>query len=252
MSSTQTRNGQPANYNATPVTLNDGDPSALAVDANQNLKVTIAGDTITVNAGGKATAAAPTYVEGSTDPLSMDLSGNLRVLASQTGNWTITGGFSTLINPSSNFTRPNDTNAYTSGDLVANSTTAGSVVPLSWTAARVAAGNFFIRRVRVTTSSTSITNASFRVHFYTSSPTPANGDNGAWSTNVSGWVGAMDVTVNEAFTDGAMGTGVPNNGSEMGVALASGQTLYALIEARAAYTPTAQEVFTVVPEIYQS
>lgn len=238
--------GNPANYNVTPGTRTDQDPSALEVDVNGNLKVTVGGSgSGVVTVGATATTAAPTYVNATVNPLSQDLNGNLRTISS------ITGAFGTIINPSSTFTRPADTTAYASGDLVANSTTAGSVTPLSWTAARVATGNFFIRRTRLTTSNTAITNASFRIHFYTSSPTPSNGDNGAWLTNMSGWVGAMDITLNEVFTDGAMGVGVPNTGSEIAVALPSSQTLYALIEARAAYTPTSGGTFTVVPEIYQ-
>ena len=35
-----TQSGQPANYNLSPKTLSDGDPSALNVDATGNLKVT--------------------------------------------------------------------------------------------------------------------------------------------------------------------------------------------------------------------
>ncbi len=157
-----------------------------------------------------------------------------------------------LTNPSANFTRPNDTTAYASGDLVANSTTAGSVTPLSWTAARIAAGSFIIRRARIKSSSTSITNASYRLHLYTASPTCANGDNGAWSTSISGYLGAIDVTIGKAFTDGSAGNGVPSIGSEISVALASGQTIYGLVEARAARTPAAQEVLTCELELLQN
>lgn len=156
--------------------------------------------------------------------------------------------------PSATFTRPADTTAYASGDLVANSTTAGSVVPMSFAAAaRVAAGSFAIRRVRLRKSGTSLTNASFRVHFYSASPTPANGDNGAWSTDgVANYLGAFDVTMDRAFTDGAHGAGLPIQGSEVAVALASGQTVYALIEARSAYTPASGETFATTPEIWQN
>src|SRR4051812_8128931 len=51
--------------------------------------------------------------------------------------------------PSASFTRPADVTPYASGDLVADNTTAGSVTPLSWTAARVAAGSFLVRRARL-------------------------------------------------------------------------------------------------------
>lgn len=155
--------------------------------------------------------------------------------------------------PSANFTRPSDTTAYASGDLVANSTTAGSVAPLSWTAARVAAGSGMIRRARIKTSSTNVTNASFRLHLYKASPTPSNGDNGAWLTNQSAnYLGSLDITVDRAFTDGATGNGTPNIGTEINFALSSGQTIYGLLEARGAYTPTSAGTFTVELEILQN
>lgn len=162
------------------------------------------------------------------------------------------GGFT--LNPSANFTRPGDTTAYAIGDLVANSTTAGSVVPLSFSIARVAAGSVCIRKARLKKSGTSTTNASFRLHLYTSSPgTITNGDNGAWSTSHSGYVGSFDFAAADAlaFTDAAAINGTPVKGSEISVKLASGQTLYGLLEARAAYTPGNAEVFTVELEAFQ-
>ena len=72
-------------------------------------------------------------------------------------------------NLSASFTRPNDTTAYASGDLVANSTTAGSVVPLQIDLGNVAAvghGITRITRARLTKSGTSPTNANFRIHLY--------------------------------------------------------------------------------------
>src|ERR1043166_3581382 len=89
-------------------------------------------------------------------------------------------------NLSASFTRPNDTTAYASGDLVATSTTAGSVVPLQIDLGNVAAvghGITRIPRARLTKSGTSPTNANFRIHLYEAAPTPQNGDNGAWSTD---------------------------------------------------------------------
>jgi hypothetical protein len=67
-------------YNATPPTLSDKQSGVFQLDANGNLKANIAGGSITASTSAKATAAAPSYVEGSTDVLSMDLAGNLRVI----------------------------------------------------------------------------------------------------------------------------------------------------------------------------
>jgi hypothetical protein len=84
-------------------------------------------------------------------------------------------------NPAASFARPNDTTAYGVGDLVANSTTAGSVVPM-----QIPLGNQFpngmtrLTRARLIKSGTGVANASFRIHLYETQPTPANGDNAAW------------------------------------------------------------------------
>lgn len=161
------------------------------------------------------------------------------------------GGMSALV--TANFTRPADTTAYASGDLVANSTTAGSVTPMSLAIGRGSSGaavTGMIRRLRLRKSGTSIANASFRVHLYRASPTVANGDNGAFSTNqAANYVGRFDVTMDQAFTDGASGNGVPAVGSEVNFHTA---TYYALIEARGAYTPANGETFTVELEVLQN
>lgn len=150
---------------------------------------------------------------------------------------------------SATFTRPNDTTPYASGDLVANSTTAGSVVPMSLTLANPAQVQTIIKRVRLMKSGTTATNGAFRVHFYGASPTVANGDNGAWSSSkAANYFGSIDVTV-IAFTDGCTGTGAATAGAEMQINMtAGGSVIYCLLEARGAYTPAAQEVFTLYAE----
>lgn len=158
----------------------------------------------------------------------------------------------TALAVSGSFTRPADTTAYASGDLVANSTTSGSVVPVSLKVARNVSTSANIRRVRLAKSGTSVTNASFRVHLYSTTPTPVNGDNGAWSTTRSGYLGSFDITVDKAFTDGAAGAGVPNVGTEIPVTADLDGTLFALVEARAAYTPANAETFTITLEATQS
>lgn len=161
------------------------------------------------------------------------------------------------LNPSANFTRPADTTAYVVGDLVANSTTAGSVVPLSFaTAARVAAGSFVVRKVRLHKSSTSVTSASFRIWLFTATPTIATtGDNGVFTTVVSGgagFIGTSTISSMLALADCAVGNAAADTGSDMMVDLTSGTTIYALIEARGAYTPGNAEVFTVTLELMQN
>lgn len=156
---------------------------------------------------------------------------------------------------SNTITRPNDTTAYTSGDLVANSTTANLVTPFSF---RIPYGwGLKVHRVSLLRSATSVTNASFRVHLYKDSPTVANGDNGAWSSTVSGWQGSTDVTgTAPAFSDSASAIGVFVNNSVFTpqiILTDVDQYIYGLLEARGAYTPAAQETFIIrlVGEVYK-
>lgn len=152
-------------------------------------------------------------------------------------------------NASASFTRPNDTTAYASGDLVANNTTAGSVVPMSLSLNNsFPGGQTRITRVRLSKNSVGVTNAAFRVHLYAGVPTVTNGDNGAWvSTQAANWLGAIDITAMTAFSDGAAGNGAATAGSELLLRL-SATSLTALLEARGAYTPVAQEIFTLTIE----
>lgn len=148
--------------------------------------------------------------------------------------------------------RPTDTTPYASGDLVANSVTAGSVTPLSFAVGRGTGGvGGMIRRCRIIASKTAdVTNASFRLHLYSSSPTPSNGDNAAWlSDKAANYMGAIDVTLDKIFTDGSAGVGSPNTGSDINFEAA---TIYGLLEARAAYTPTNAETFIVKLETLQN
>jgi hypothetical protein len=90
---------------------------------------------------------------------------------------------------------------------------------------------------------TTATNANFHVRLYQSSPTCANGDNGAWSTNLSGYLGKIDPAIMEAFTDGS--AIVDSLSESADVHFISGGTIYGLLVADAAYTPAANEVFTI-------
>lgn len=161
-------------------------------------------------------------------------------------------GFAQVVTAAA-FTRPNDTTAYAVGDLVANSTTAGSVALVELAGAvRAAGGVSRIERVRIRKTGTGTTNAQFRVHLFSASPGVANGDNGAFTpSSIAGWIGSLDVSVDRAGSDGAIGAGVPVIGSSITFTLPSGTTLYALLEARGAYTPAAQEQFTLLAEIYR-
>lgn len=147
----------------------------------------------------------------------------------------------------SSFTRPADTTAYTSGDLVANSTTAGSVVPLQW---NIGYGQTFkIFKAGITFNSATVTNGKFLLHLYSVSPTCTNGDNGAWLTTSSSYQGniAIDCT-SQTFSDNSMAWGTyVNTAVEVPLMIVADNNyyIYGLLAATAAYVPTSAEVFTV-------
>ena len=157
------------------------------------------------------------------------------------------GGFAI----SDSFSRPANTTAYASGDLVTNDTTAGNVVPLEFPGVAARAGDAFsIDRVKIAKSGTTLTNASFRLHLFSASPTSSAGDNAAFNSSevlavstVASYIGTFDVTIGKGGTAAAVGFGVPTTGDRI---IESGTaTVYGLIEARGAYTPASGETFTV-------
>lgn len=152
-----------------------------------------------------------------------------------------------LITTSTTFTRPADTTAYTTNDLVANSVTAGSVVPMTFT---IPYGRGLkLWRSAVTINSATVTNAKFRLHLYGASPTVTNGDNGAWLSTNSSYLGFIDNdATGQTFSDSSTGYGVYVNNSVFAPMLLIGSVnrqVYGLLQATAAYTPTSAEVFTV-------
>lgn len=152
-----------------------------------------------------------------------------------------------IINTSSSFTRPSDTTAYASGDLVANSTTAGSVTPMTFS---IGYGTGLkVYRASVKFNSSTPTNAKFRLHLYSSSPTVTNGDNGTWLSTESGYLGAIDIDASAlTFSDSTSAYGIyVNTALSIPMLIVSGvnATVYGLLAATAAYTPTSAEVFTV-------
>jgi hypothetical protein len=148
------------------------------------------------------------------------------------------------------FTRPSDTTQYTAGDLVANSTTAASVVPLSWSGLMSGGKPITLEivRAKVRTNHTTLTNGVFRVHIHEDSPgTPSNGDNGAHRVNTINDRGYIEVTLTNVGATGQFGSAVA---TQPLIVTPVGGTLYVTIEANGAYTPASAETFRVDLEGY--
>ena len=143
------------------------------------------------------------------------------------------------------FTRPNDTTAYAAGDLIANDTTAGSVLGLAITGATLSGngGSGTITSVLLNKTGTAV--AQIRAHFLKTQHAVSNGDNGGLaftSIDLDNYIGFADINLADVATGGVFGQADVSIDYE----LATGDTIYCFLEALAAYTPIAVAVMTVV------
>lgn len=152
-------------------------------------------------------------------------------------------------------TRPADTTAYSSGDLIASSTTAGSVVVPSCVVARFAAGqngpnSGIVTRFRLYTNVTTGWGAAvITINLWSTAPTYTNGDNGAYAvaTGAAGYLGQVAVTLTQ-FSDGAAGQGVWTVGNFGAIRTTAGQTIFWDMQVAATLTPISGQTFTLIPE----
>lgn len=147
---------------------------------------------------------------------------------------------------SANFTRPADTTAYAAGDLIANSTTAGSVVPMSF---NVGCSEGLVRAAYFKSNTTTLpSTTAMRLHLWSQAPTTSGGDNAAVFASTAGlatstgYLGYIDMSADVWFSDATMGSGVPY--PDVHFDLGTGTTLYGLLEATSAITPASEAVIT--------
>lgn len=148
------------------------------------------------------------------------------------------------------FTRPADTTQYSAGDLIANSTTAGSVVPMSWLVAKGTGRPIAIRRFVLSCSNPIITAGTYKVWLYSAAPTIVTaGDNGSFATDVSGvgFIGESGIITVAGFSDASASDAAPLVGTEIVVA-PTVTTIYGLLTTTGTPTPLSAETFSVTLE----
>jgi hypothetical protein len=156
---------------------------------------------------------------------------------------------------SDTFTRPADTTAYASGDLVSSTVDDSTATYLTFTrCARGPGHGFIVRRARLHKSDgTDVANAAFRLHLFSAAPTfTSAGDNGAIASVLQGsanWIGSLDITAMFGLQSGAIGEGKALAGDYILHKAGADLNLYGALEARGAYTPASAEVFIVSLEI---
>ncbi|AZV21488.1 hypothetical protein [Mesorhizobium sp. M7A.F.Ce.TU.012.03.2.1] len=153
---------------------------------------------------------------------------------------------------SATMTRPNDTSAYAANDAVANSTTAGSVTPFSFSMSDVNDDLFTIERLRLITSDTGVAGKALRMWLFRASPTVAAGDNAAFSNPRSTFIGSLSGTM-RTFSDGSGGIFVPDEGSRIITLPTSGaKTVFGLLQTlEAVASPLAQSTWIATLEGFQ-
>lgn len=157
------------------------------------------------------------------------------------------------VNPTSVLTRPADTTAYTALDLIASSTTAGSVVVPSVTVARVTAGGITIPKIALYSNhTTGLASVSVTIRLWSAAPTYSAGDNAAYAvaTGAASCLGKF-TGIFEQFADGAVAFLVPDTGVVSMLKLASGQLIYWDLQTNSGFSSQSGKTFTAVPQVAQ-
>ncbi|MGI4879214.1 MAG: hypothetical protein ACRYG4_17200 [Janthinobacterium lividum] len=162
------------------------------------------------------------------------------------------GGHTNIV--AATFTTPTGVTPYAFGQLIANSATAASVVPMTFTTAcRVQGGTGMVRRARIKVADTGFAATAVALQLYRDLPTITNGDHGVWLTTDSTFLGTIPVTFDKHFSDVEKGIGSPSVGSEINFDCAAGsQTIYGLLTATSGITPVGAKLVTVVLEVLEN
>lgn len=146
------------------------------------------------------------------------------------------------------------TTAYSAGQLIANSATAGSVVNPSFPILNSGGGSA-IPRLRLFTNDTTSTawgGVSVQVDLWSTTPTWTNGDRGTWlpATGAGFHLGSYSCTMSTVWGDGVSAECAPTVGQYAAIKLASGLNVFWSLKATSASGLTGtSKTWTLVPEL---
>jgi hypothetical protein len=158
-----------------------------------------------------------------------------------------------ITNPTSTLTRMSNTAAYAALQLIASSTTAGSVVVPSFTLAQSAG---LLSRVRLRTTSSAGTTAppgwlgvNLSINLWSAAPTYTNGDGGVYApaTGSAGWLANFVVSLSVNVADGLVGAGGLTGANEAGLRV-GGTAVFWDLQILSAATPLSGQLFILTPE----
>lgn len=158
----------------------------------------------------------------------------------------------------STLTLPAATTAYTAGQLIANSATAGSVVVPSFAIANTA-GGAIIPRLRLSTNDATATGwgaQTIQVDLWSVAPTFTNGDRAAWlpatgsASHLAAYTCTMAGTTAAVWGDGIAGECSVSPGNATTIKLASGTSVFWTLDAISGSGVTGvSKVFTLTAEL---
>jgi hypothetical protein len=176
----------------------------------------------------------------------------------QSGNFNV-GGL-TGVSQSGSVTRPSNTTAYAANEAVCNSTSS-NCTPIQVTIAGANAATGTMGRVLLLKTGATLTNATFTVWFYSSSPTvtsvhDASAYVGPFAADIPTYLGSYTCNAMQATNDGtaqAFSECTPSapQGWMQYVTASGQQYVYALISVTGTYTPASGEVFTIYANSYR-
>jgi hypothetical protein len=143
--------------------------------------------------------------------------------------------------------RPADVNAYATGDIIAQSVTAGSCSAIPMAVAIAVDRPGAIIRCRLKVDDPAWLGAAVVVHVFRDPPTFGNADNAAFAGGLteSNYVDAFDITLSDQFSDFVSGIGVARGPRFMAFRPHAGtQNVYAVLETKTAVTPASGATFT--------
>ncbi len=156
-------------------------------------------------------------------------------------------GITTNVIATATFTRPSNTTPYTANTAVG--TAATPIVPIQFSLAAAAGVGGSILNALLVKSTTSLTNATFRLHLFDKmAPTLAGiNDGSAYAApsiaDYTNYVGYFDFVAGVASSDAAYYQGAPSQSLLTFIAATNSRIVYGVLEVTAAYTPGNAEVF---------
>lgn len=170
----------------------------------------------------------------------------------------ITATASALSAPSSTLQLTSATTAYSSGQLIGSSATAGSVVVPSFSLLPAAPFNTtgFILRLRLSindSTSTAWGAVGIQIDLWSNAPTFSNGDRATWSvaTGAASHLGAYSCTMSAEGGDGVYGECAPTVGQAPAYALGASTIYWTAQTTSASGVTGASKVMTLKAEVLQ-